>query len=61
MKKIPDINKEWCKGCRICIEFCPKGALALNELEKAKLAHPEKCIGCGLCELYCPDLAIELR
>ena len=58
--KMPDINKDWCKGCRICVEFCPPQALAMDPLEKASLEHPEKCTGCGMCELRCPDLAIEL-
>lgn len=60
-KKIPQIDVDWCKGCRICVEFCPEKVLAMNEVEKARLAHPEKCSGCGMCELRCPDLAIELR
>lgn len=50
------INVPWCKGCGVCVAFCPKGAL---RLEHEKAVHdPEKCIVCGLCELYCPDLAI---
>lgn len=60
-EKLPAINREWCKGCRICVEFCPKDALATDKLEKAKLAYPEKCIRCGICELMCPDLAIQLE
>lgn len=55
------INREWCKGCGICVSFCPKEVLELDEEDKAKWAHPENCIACGLCELRCPDLAIELR
>lgn len=51
------IKQKWCKGCGICVAFCPKQALAL-ENEKATLAAPERCIVCGTCELYCPDLAI---
>ena len=43
------------------MEFCPEDALAMDEMEKATLAYPEKCNGCKMCELYCPDLAIELR
>ena len=60
-KKLPVINIEWCKGCGICVEFCPEDALVMDDTEKANLAYPEKCNGCGMCELRCPDLAIELR
>ena len=54
------INTEWCKGCGICIAFCPKGVLALDNKDKAVSRSPEKCIACRLCELRCPDLAIEV-
>ena len=55
------IERSWCKGCGICIELCPKGALVRDKQEKAVWAYPEKCIRCGLCELRCPDLAIVLQ
>jgi len=58
-KKKKIINREWCKGCRICIAFCPGKVLELDEHEKAVVKHPEKCRDCGLCELRCPDMAIE--
>jgi 2-oxoglutarate ferredoxin oxidoreductase subunit delta len=54
------INAAWCKGCGICIELCPKGALVKDSKEKAVWQYPEKCIRCGLCELRCPDLAISI-
>lgn len=54
------INRDWCKGCGICIVFCPKKVLALDEQEKSTVVKPEDCIGCRLCEFRCPDLAIEV-
>jgi 2-oxoglutarate ferredoxin oxidoreductase subunit delta len=54
------INREWCKGCGICVAFCPKKVLELDRHEKAVAARPEDCIACRLCELRCPDLAIEI-
>jgi 2-oxoglutarate ferredoxin oxidoreductase subunit delta len=54
------INREWCKGCGICVAFCPNGVLVLDEEGKARWSHPEKCKNCGLCELRCPDVAMEL-
>jgi 2-oxoglutarate ferredoxin oxidoreductase subunit delta len=55
------IDREWCKGCGICVAFCPKGVLVLNHLGKAELAHLENCIYCKLCEILCPDFAVNVR
>jgi 2-oxoglutarate ferredoxin oxidoreductase subunit delta len=60
-KKKVMINREWCKGCRICVEFCPKKVLRVDEEEKACWENEEACINCGLCELRCPDTAIEME
>lgn len=60
------INEELCKGCRLCIEFCPKGVLDLSVKVNrkgnpfSKVVHAEKCIGCRACTLVCPDTCIEL-
>jgi 2-oxoglutarate ferredoxin oxidoreductase subunit delta len=55
------INREWCKGCGICVAFCPKMVLELDVQDKALAARLEDCIACRLCELRCPDLAIEVE
>ena len=54
------VKKEWCKGCNICVRFCPKNVLELDEDKKITIARPEDCILCGQCELRCPDFAIWL-
>ncbi len=54
------IFPEWCKGCSICVAFCPKGVLEM-EKQKAVVANPDKCIMCLLCLKRCPDLAIGIQ
>ncbi|MBI4775765.1 MAG: 4Fe-4S binding protein [Deltaproteobacteria bacterium] len=55
------VNRDWCKGCGICVEFCPRKVLELDREEKAVVKHPDQCDRCGICRLRCPDLAIELK
>lgn len=53
------INTKWCKGCGICVEFCPRKVLYL---ENEKVAVKDSgCSLCGLCELRCPDYAIYVE
>ena len=47
-----------CKGCGICVEFCPKKVLELSEVEKVTIVNSDNCIKCLQCELRCPDYAI---
>lgn len=55
------IAREWCKGCGICVRFCPKHVLELDEHEKVRVSRPEDCICCKLCEMRCPDLSITVE
>jgi len=61
-KELPtiDINTNWCKGCGICVEFCPKDVLALNN-SVVEVVNIEQCIACKLCEIRCPDFAITVK
>ncbi len=53
---------ELCKGCYICIEFCPTKALSMDKKRLVATASDmEKCIACGMCELRCPDFAIYIE
>jgi 2-oxoglutarate ferredoxin oxidoreductase subunit delta len=58
------IVEDLCKGCRICIEFCPAKILKVSShMTKKGIYPPEvidaaKCTGCRICQYYCPDLAI---
>ncbi len=61
------INKEFCKGCNYCIEYCPMKVYEPSDELNGKgyrvpiIARPEDCSECGLCELYCPEFAIILK
>jgi 2-oxoglutarate ferredoxin oxidoreductase subunit delta len=60
------IDKERCKGCSFCVDFCPRGALEMSEELSSKgytlaaVADESKCMGCGLCEVLCPEFAIHV-
>ena len=55
------INRDFCKGCGICVAFCPAHVLELGEDEKAFVKRLDDCTACGLCEMRCPDMAIEVQ
>ena len=52
----------WCKGCQICIEFCPTNVLAMHlNGNHPVVVAPEKCTACHFCDTHCPDLAISVK
>lgn len=66
MKGLINISREFCKGCELCISFCPKSSISLSEKLNANGYLPAafndngECTGCAICALVCPEAAIEV-
>lgn len=67
MKGYITIDKERCKGCTFCIEFCPRKSISLSHDLNLKgyfvaaIAPEQDCTGCGTCAIVCPEVAIEVE
>ena len=61
-----EINSTHCKGCGLCVKYCPKGCIvqpgdqftAGGQLLPV-FVEKDKCTACGICVWMCPDFAIE--
>ncbi len=62
------LNRDFCNGCGLCIEICPKNAITLKPAvakEGSLVRLPTldidegKCILCGICAVICPLNALE--
>jgi len=57
---------ERCKGCEVCVHFCPQNVLSISDERNAKgyripmvtNGAADKCVHCGFCTLVCPEFAI---
>lgn len=60
-------NRPWCKGCRICLNVCPRKVFELEDAvdrdgyQRIRIAGEERCSGCMLCAFLCPDIALEVE
>jgi 2-oxoglutarate ferredoxin oxidoreductase subunit delta len=52
------VNYDWCKGCTICIAFCPKEVYDISALGQPVPTRIENCTRCMICVQRCPDFAI---
>jgi 2-oxoacid:acceptor oxidoreductase delta subunit (pyruvate/2-ketoisovalerate family) len=48
-----------CKGCGICVQFCPEGCIKIVK-GKAKIDY-KYCKGCLICVNECPFKAIKVE
>ena len=72
MKGYIEIDQEFCKGCMLCIEVCPKDLISLSNGLNLNGYHPayftegnarkekRQCTGCSMCAILCPEVAIEV-
>lgn len=60
-------HEDLCKGCGLCVHFCPRKIIFLDERINAMGYHPatvteqERCTGCCICAWMCPDVVIEIE
>jgi 2-oxoglutarate ferredoxin oxidoreductase subunit delta len=55
-----EVLEEECKGCGLCIHYCPKGVIEASPSLNSHGYHPahykgDGCIGCGICFYTCPE------
>ncbi len=66
MKGYIKIFEELCKGCELCIPFCPKDVISLSDRLNASGYLPVafndngECTACAVCAIVCPEVAIEV-
>ncbi|WP_448590913.1 4Fe-4S dicluster domain-containing protein [Thermoflexus hugenholtzii] len=61
------VDERFCKGCELCVHFCPQQVLGLASdrltlkgYHPAQLLDPERCTGCEVCAVVCPEGAITV-
>jgi 2-oxoglutarate ferredoxin oxidoreductase subunit delta len=59
---------ESCKGCELCVAFCPVEILSLdkerinkNGYHLISVSDIDKCIACAQCAIVCPDSVIKVE
>ncbi|RMF73884.1 MAG: ferredoxin family protein [Planctomycetota bacterium] len=56
-----EVQRDRCKGCGLCVEFCPKHCLKLSEelnaigYHPAELHNADECSACAICANMCPE------
>jgi 2-oxoglutarate ferredoxin oxidoreductase subunit delta len=67
MKGYIEIDQGLCKGCQICISFCPTCSISPSDRLNASGYLPVsfsdndgECTGCTICAVVCAEVAIEV-
>jgi pyruvate ferredoxin oxidoreductase delta subunit len=56
----PSVDKEKCTGCRLCLMYCPEGAIRADEAGKPEI-DMRFCKGCGVCANECPTKGMIMK
>lgn len=51
---------DWCKGCEICITFCPKDCFDISSINQPLMSRMDLCTKCMICVYRCPDYCIDI-
>ncbi|MBX7233052.1 MAG: 4Fe-4S dicluster domain-containing protein [Caldilineales bacterium] len=61
------IDRNRCKGCELCVHYCPQGVLQLEDAYNARGYRPvalverdHPCTGCAVCAVVCPDVVFTV-
>jgi 2-oxoglutarate ferredoxin oxidoreductase subunit alpha len=60
------VDSDRCKGCGLCIEFCPQHCLRLSDhlnpigYHPVELSDAAACNACTLCAIMCPDTGLSV-
>ncbi len=58
---VQKIFADWCKGCGICVAFCPTEVFEKSDSGIPAIKNPDACTGCRFCEFHCPDFALSIH
>ena len=67
MQKIT-FNVDFCKGCGLCVDACPKKILRISPTiinkkghHPAEITNQDECVACASCAIMCPDCIITVE
>ena len=61
------VSEDRCKGCGLCVGFCPQEILQMAQgrfnvkgHHPVEVTDPDACTGCTMCATICPDVVFTV-